>query len=56
MAKKKKFKATKAPEEEMLEIKKHRAIIVEKEKQLLIKHKEMWEEKKKSLKGFRSEQ
>ena len=55
MVKKKKFKATKAPEEEMLEIKKHRAIIAEKEKQLLIKHKEMWEEKKKSLKGFKPE-
>jgi len=55
MAKKKKFKATKASEEEMLEIKKHRAIIVEKEKQLLIKHKEIWEEKKKSLKGFKPE-
>mgnify|MGYP003628030327 FL=1 len=53
MVEKKKFNANKTSEEEILEIKKHRAIIVEKEKQLLIKHKEMWEEKKKSLKGFK---
>ena len=56
MVKKKRFKAAKESEEEMAALKKHRAIIDKKEKELHIKHKKIWEEKKNNLKGFRSEQ
>tara|TARA_R110000823_G_scaffold106242_1_gene224756 strand:+ start:118 stop:285 length:168 start_codon:yes stop_codon:yes gene_type:complete len=55
MAKKKKFDSDKMSDKEMAALKKHGAIILEKEKEIAVKHKKMWEEKKKNLKGFKAE-
>ena len=52
MTKKKAYKAHKAEEKELEEIRAHNNIIDDKEKLLKIKHQEMWKKKKKERLGF----
>jgi hypothetical protein len=49
---KKKFYPNKVDEKEMAEIRAHNKIIDDKEKQLKVKHQEMWKQKKVKLRGF----
>tara|TARA_R110000751_G_scaffold135015_1_gene237711 strand:- start:406 stop:576 length:171 start_codon:yes stop_codon:yes gene_type:complete len=52
MAKKKRFVEKSIEDKEMVELRTHNKIIDEKEKELKIKHQEMWKKKKKDCRGF----
>ena len=52
MAKKKRFAKKAVDDKEMAELRVHNKIIDEKEKELKIKHQEMWKKKKKNRRGF----